>query len=692
MPEIVFPDLERLFAPQEIAIVGASANTRKIGGRVLKYLLANGFAGRIVPVNPGREEVQGLACVPTVADLPAALDLAILAVPAVAVPDALEACGRRGCAFALIFASGFSETGADGEALQLMSAEVARQWGISLVGPNSLGMISEPADLFATFASVLDREAAVPPGGRAAFLSQSGAFGAYIYALAQDQALGIRHFVSVGNEAGLTVADFMAHLATDPGTDVICGYLEGVKDGERFLAAASAARAAGKQVAVLKVGRSERARRAIASHTAALVGADTAYDAAFERVGVTRVASVQDMLDVMRWSARRVPTGARAHRVAILTLSGGAGIWAADELARLGLALADLQPETQAQLRAALPAFASVGNPVDCTGQILQEPELLGRCVDVLARDREVDSVVLLMGLQEHDGPLLARDIVAAGARTRKPVVVAWMAAPAAALDTLRDSPLPVFEDFERALRWLAAAASAGRSSNGGITVSALTATEPLRLPLAEHEAKRLLAQWGIGSPAGTVVTDRDAAVSAARAVGHPVALKGQAAEFLHKTEHGLVKLGLTSDAQVAEAFDDVWRTLAGTGEPAVLVEPMAPDGLDVIVGVEPSAFGPLVMFGLGGIHVELLGDVVFALAPVSLDDARRMAAGIRAASLLDGYRGADAVDRDALAAAIVAVGECAMAHRETVSTIEINPLRVLRAGEGVLALDALIQ
>lgn len=678
-----FADLGALFAPRCVAVIGASEDPRRIGGRVIRYLLQYGFAGRIVPVNPKYATVQGLPCVPSVSAVGEPIDLAILAVPAGAVLAALEACGRHGCAAAIVYAAGFAEVGED--ALQQEATAVAAAHGIALLGPNSLGVISAPARLSATFASVLDRKAGLLEGGNAAFLSQSGAFGAYIYALAQDQGIGIRHFVSLGNEAGLTFADLLAHLATDPGTQVICGYVEGIKDGARFLEAANAATAAGKQVALLRVGRSERAQRAIASHTAALAGSDAAYDAAFERTGVTRLGHVQDVLDFMRLSEHRV-TGSRPHRVAILTLSGGAGIWAADELARLGLAVADLEPATEARLRDILPTFAAAANPVDCTGQILESPETFGRCIDVLADDPGVDSVLLLMGLQEHNGAGLAVDIVAAASRTPKAVVVAWMAAPDAALEVLRGSELPLFEDFERAVRWLAAASSAAHGTDG--ERPAVAAAEAVPLPLAEHEAKRLLSGWGIASPPSRLVTDRAAAVAAARELGHPVVLKGQSPDVAHKTELGLVRVGLADAEAVGEAFDDLMQRL----DTGVLVEQMAPEGVDVIVGTSGSAFGPVLMFGLGGVHAELLGDVVFRLAPVTLDEAYAMIDGIRAAPALNGYRGAAALDRVALAEAIVAVGAFAAAHAGAVDTVEVNPLRVLEAGHGVVALDALIR
>lgn len=693
-PARLAPDLSALFSPASVAVVGASDDARRIGGRVLGHLRRYGYDGELHAVNPKYRSVQGMPCVASVTDLPGPIDLAIVAVPAPAVSATLEECGRRGCRFAVIFSAGFAEVGGDGVALQAAAVETAARWGIRLLGPNALGLISEPARLGATFATVLDRDYGLL-SGNAAFVSQSGAFGAYIYALAQEQGVGLRHFVSVGNEADLTVADVIAHLAADPGTDVIGGYVEGVRDGRALLDAARSAGEAGKRVALMKVGRSDAARRAIASHTAALAGPDTVYDAAFQRAGVTRVASVQDMLDFMRWSAQPL-AGAGVQRVAVLTLSGGAGIWAADELARLGLGLADLNPGTQAELRSILPPFGSVGNPVDCTGQILAQQDMFGRCLTVLAADPGVDSVLLLLGLQEHDGEKLARDVVAAGRETETPLVVGWMAAPRQALELLRESSIPTFEDFERAIRWLAVASTSARRLEGlnyGRPAPVPRPQPALQVPMAEHEAKRQLGDWGLNVPEGRLVDAGDDAVGAARELGYPVALKGQSAAVVHKSELGLVWLGLADDAEVAAAFESVWAAMAAAGldDPKVLVEPMAADGLDVIVSAEMSVFGPLVMFGLGGVQAELLGDVVFRLAPVGVAEAHEMIGEIRGAALLEGFRGAQPMDRDALAEAIVEVAAFAVAHAATVDTVEVNPLRVLPAGDGVLVLDALI-
>lgn len=697
-------ELDALFAPRSVAVLGASADPTKIGGRPLAYLRRSGFAGHVYPINPKYDDVQGWACVASVTDAPEAPDLALVALPAAAVPAALRDCAERGVRCAIVFSSGFAEAGAGGEALQAQVTAIARTTGMRVVGPNSIGVVSPPAALAATFATALERPGEML-GGSTAFVSQSGALAAFLYAQAHDAGLGFSRFVSVGNEADLTVADFLHVFAADPETRLVCGYLEGVSDGRALMNALDDLADAGKAVAFLKVGRSERGARAAASHTGSLAGAEAVYAAAFRQAGVLRIPDLGGLLDLMRMER---PSGAldaprATGPVAVLTISGGAGVWAADRLADAGVALVDLSEATVARLADVLPSFAATANPVDVTGQVVNDPVLFEACLLTLVDDDAVGSVLVLLGLQESGGEALARAIAGCAGATDKLVAVSWMAGPAAAYRVLEDAGVPVFEDMSRCVDALASAiGSAARLEQvrRAGAVRPAPAAAQMRLPpgaLTEHAAKAALREMGVPVPAGRLVHSADGAVAAAEAIGFPVALKGQSVDVHHKTEHQLVRLGLRDAAGVHSAHLQLVGSaraagLHGDGWRGVLVEAMAPDGLDTVVGVvRDPVFGPVVMFGLGGVMVELVGDVAFRVAPIGAAEADALIGDTKGSALLDGFRGALGFDRPALVETLVAVSRFAADHAGAIAEIEINPLRVLAPGQGVLALDAVL-
>lgn len=692
-----FAPLERLFGAQSLAIVGASADTDKIGGRPLRYLAAAGFTGVVHPVNPRYDEILGRRCSPTVVDIGEVVDLAVLAVPGAGVQAAIEDCAAAGVPFAIVFSSGFGETGTDGRRRQEALVECARAGGTRLVGPNSLGIASSPNGLMASFATLFDRHATLLPGS-VGFISQSGALGVFIYAIAQDDGLGFSRFVSIGNEADLDVADFLAYMAADPATTAIGGYLEGLSDGRRFLAAAELAHRAGKPISFLKVGRSEAGRRAAESHTGSLAGSDAIYDAAFRQAGIVRAADPQGLVDFLRhYGTPNVPPA--RPRVAVLTISGGAGVWSADRLSELGVELADLTPLTVERLRAALPPFAAPQNPVDATGQILNDPRMFETCLDALLTDPGVGTLLLVLGLQERGGDRFAHQMTAA--RDRHPgtaIVVAWLAGPASATDLLTASSIPVYADLARAVD---VAARSVLTTNAlrrpaRVTPSAWpTTAADLPLVETEHDAKQLVATMGIDVPRHVLCQSADEAVAAAVDIGGAVAMKAQVSGVAHKTEHGLVLLDVSGADAVRVAYAQLEAASMRAGGPqrlrGVLVEAMAPPGVDVIVGcIDDEVFGPTMMFGLGGVLVDLVEDVSFRVGPVSVDDALGMIDETRGGRLLDGFRGTEPCDRRAVAGLISRLSHHAYARRHVIREIELNPVRV-HAG-GAVALDALIR
>jgi acetyltransferase len=699
-----FAPLDRLFGAEHLAVIGASADPDKIGGRPLRYLDAAGFAGSVYPVNPKYDEILGRRCTPTVAAVGQAIDVAVIAVPGAAVEGAIDDCVAAQVPFAIVFSSGFGELGAEGRERQNALVARARAGNVRLVGPNSLGIASSPNGLMASFATLFDRHERLLPGS-VGFISQSGALGVFMYALAQDQGLGFSRFVSIGNESDLDVADFLAYMAGDPATSVVGGYLEGLDNGQRFMAAAELVRRAGKPMSFLKVGRSDAGRRAAESHTGSLAGTDAVYDVALRQAGVVRSADPQGLIDFLEFHGRTPVRHAR-RGVAVLTISGGAGVWCADRLADFDVDMVDLAPKTIERLRALLPAFATPQNPVDATGQVLNEPELFAGCLEVLLADPSVQTLIIVMGLQERGGAGFARQIVEAEARhTDRSIVVAWLAGPESAMDVLRAEGVPVFSDLARAVEVVAGAVHATehieRSGISSVAVqSDLHDSKPTSWSSAEmlggieHAAKHHLAAEGIDVPDGRLCVSLSEGLDAFEELGPPVALKGQIAGLAHKTEHQLVSLGLSSVDEVTKAYEAIERAIERAAPPdqrrGVLVEAMSPPGLDIIAGCfQDDVFGPTVMVGSGGVLVELVDDVVFRIAPVTTEMAAQMLDETRAGRLFGGYRSDSTYDRDAAAQVIARLSEIAVREQQHIRELEINPLRVHQTG--AVALDALV-
>lgn len=693
-----FAPVERLFGARHLAVVGASADPDKIGGRPLRYLDRAGFDGVVHPVNPRYDEVMGRPCAPSVAAIDGEVDLAIVAVPARAVEAAIDDCAAAGVPYAIVFSSGFAEVGAEGRARQDALVERARAGGVRLLGPNSLGIASSPNGLMASFATLFDRHETLLEG-RVGFLSQSGALGVFIYALAQDQGLGFSRFVSIGNEADLDVADFLAFLANDPATSAIGGYLEGIDDGGRFLAAAERARAAGKPMSFLKVGRSDAGRRAAESHTGSLAGSDEVYDAALRQAGIVRASDPQGLIDFLdvHGRARRRPL---RPGVAVLTISGGAGVWCADRLADHGLDLADLAPDTLATLTELLPAFATPQNPVDATGQIINDPLLFAGCIDALLEDPGVSTLVVVLGLQERGGDRFAQQIVDAHDRhAGTAIVVTWLAGPSSAMELLRRASVPAFGDLARAVEVVAGGVAASGHLDRSAPAAPATAAHRVvdldgRALDTEHDAKALLAEAGIVVPAGTLCATVAEVIEAAARIGGAVALKGQVAGLAHKTEHRLVHLGLRGASEVRAAASELEGALAAAAPASrrqgILVEPMAPDGVDLIVGcIDDTVFGPTLMVGAGGVLVEVVRDTAFRVAPVDVAAALEMLGETRAGPLLDGARGGPPLDRRAVAEVVARLSALVVGSGGRIREVEINPLRA--HVDGAVALDALV-
>jgi len=690
--------LDRFLAPQSIALIGASPERTKIRGQLLHMLRENGFPGRLYPVNPSYREIEGLACYPSLAAIGASVDLAVIAIPAEAVLGALEECAAADVGYAVIISSGFAEQGGAQATLQDRIAELARRTGLRIAGPNAEGFYNAPGRVAATFSPTVEVKPDPPPVAstrRIGIVAQSGGMGFALYNRGRAQGLSFSAVVSTGNEADLTASDFFAHLAGDDETAIIMLFIEGVRDPERFLAAARLAAERGKPVIAAKMGRTGAGARAARSHTASMAGWNTAYNAVFCRYGVIAAEDPDEAVAIA--AAFATAPLAKGDRVAVVTTSGGAGAWAADALAAAGLALPELSPTLQQAIGTFIPAYGSARNPVDITAQAVRTGGLQ-RAIELLSAAPEIDAIVVVLSLASETRITIdvatLRRIVAAQA---KPVQFYSYSLPSPlGRKVLAETGLTLHTDLGSLASAMRALAHRGAFALPHLAPLAALPPLPAPLGLAEHDAKVVLAAAGVAMPEGRLVTRREDLRAAAAALGFPLALKIQSPDLPHKTEVEGVRLGIADDAALAAAYESVMAAARRHRPEArldgVLLERMAPPGVEMIVGaIRDAVFGPLVMVGAGGVMTELFRDAAYRLAPIDVREARAMLAELRAAPLLEGFRGAPAADVEALARLIAQISAFAAAHRDRVQEVDLNPVIVHRRGEGCTVADALI-
>jgi acyl-CoA synthetase (NDP forming) len=693
--------LDALMAPRSIAIIGASQDATKIGGRPVDLLRRYGYAGKIYPVNPRAAMVQGLQAYASVDALPEAPDLAIIAVDAEKAAEAVEQCAERGVRSVVVFSSGFAELGETGHAMQERLRAAARRTGMRLLGPNCLGAVSVVDRSIATFSIVLEHS--MPAAGSLGIVSQSGNLGSYTMRMASDRGAGISRFMTTGNECDIDIADGIAWLARDPATRVILCCFEACRDAGRLIAALTEAREAGKPVIALKVGTSAAGQAAAASHTGAMAGSDAVFDALLARHGAVRVRSIEELIDLGHAASILLPDRLpKGRRLAIVTASGGFGVLLADAAQAVGLSLPELSEATQRTILELVP-FASARNPVDATAQMSSRPDLLQNILSAVVADERSDAIVLPLPFSLHMPRLRAvymetlRHI-----RTHYPdrPVILCVEGPQDALAELHAMGYPTIASFDgccavvAALGRLRAAAKTPKDASA----PAIAKASPLSADAFRHElgAKHALADAGIGVLAERLVSDADAAARAAGEIGFPIVLKIASPDLPHKTEVGGVAVGLRSEAEVRQAHAEMLERVAAkaphAGIDGVIVAPMAQGVSELILGsrIDP-VFGPVVMVGLGGIFAEIVQDTAVQMAPVSENQAMAMLQSLKAYAVLDGARGRRRADLDAAARAIAALSRFAVAHADTVSEIDINPLLLRAEGEGAVALDALL-
>ncbi len=693
--------LDSMFRPRSVAVVGASRRSDTIGYQIVDNLLRHGYTGVVYPVNPNAVAIHSIPAYPSVVAIPGEVDLAVIVVPKDRVLSVVEECGAKGIGSLVVISAGFKEVGPEGAALEARLAERARHLGMRLVGPNCMGLLNTDPDtsMNATFAP------SMPPPGPMSFLSQSGAMGVTILDYAAEYGIGIHHFASVGNKADVSSNDLLEYWGEEEGTRVILMYLENFGNPRRFTALARRV-ARRKPIVVVKSGRTQAGARAAASHTGALAGVDVAIDALLAQCGVLRAQSVQELFDIaMALEEQPIPRG---NRVAIITNAGGPGIMIADACESEGLEVVELSGETQKGLRETFPAEASVRNPVDMIASATSESYRVA--LGAVLADTNVDAAIAAfvppLGVRQVDVASSIVEAFQAQGESRKPILAVLMGRqgfPEGRAE-LHEAGVPAYTFPESAARALAAMVryhqwlerpvqepgrfAVDREAVRGVIQGSRTEG---RVRLKEHEALAVLAAYGIPVVEHRLVTTHAEAREAARDCGYPVVIKAVAPGVAHKTDVGAVRVDIRNAGELDVAFGELVRDVgeAGIDLEGILVQRFASGGRETILGMstDPSV-GPILMFGLGGIYVEVLKDVAFRLAPVSEVDAREMLSGIRGARLLEELRGDPGVDQDAIVEAIQRLSQLVVDFPE-IEELDVNPL--LAFADGSLAVDCRI-
>jgi acyl-CoA synthetase (NDP forming) len=688
--------LDALLRPRSIAIVGASDDPVRIGGRPLAYLKARGFAGPILPVNPNRATVQGIAAFPDIASLPETPEAAVIAVPGEAAIAAVATLAARGCKAGIVFTAGFAEVDAAGAAMQERLVAAAQAHGMRLVGPNCLGLFNAAIGYFPIFSASFENGWPLP--GRVGIASQSGAYGTHLFAAARDRGIGTPVLVTTGNEADIQVADVIAWMAASDDVEVIAAYAEGIRDGGEFVAALEAARRARKPVVMMKVGRSAVGGAAARSHTASIAGDDRVFDAVLAEFGVHRARTTEELLDIAYVAQKRIyPAG---NTLGVVTISGGAGVLIADAAEAVGLPMPPMPEDAQAALKKLIP-FASARNPVDCTAQAFNDMTVIGTFAERMVTDGGYKSLLAFftqVGAAPSVAPALRRELKAVLDRHKDRLFVLSILAPEARVREWEADGFLVMADPSRAVIALHAM---GRFSDSFARLprergEAGRCVLPTSAP-DEAGAKRLLAEAGVPMVAEAACATADDAVAAAQRIGFPVVQKILSADILHKSEIGGVLLNLGDEAAVRDGFaalmDRARRHAPAARIAGTLVAKQLSGGVEMVIGtVRDPVFGHVAMVGLGGVFVEVFADVAFARCPVGEDDAARMIRGLRGFPLLDGARGRPKADVAAAARALAALSRFAAGAGERLLSAEVNPLLVMPEGQGAFAADAVME
>lgn len=694
--------LDAIFRPRSIAIIGASRTPSKVGHILTKNMIESGYHGEVIPINPNAEEILGLRCYPSVLDVPSDVDLAVISIPASQVLQVAEECGTKGVKALVIISAGFKETGHEGAVLEGKLIDVAKKYGMRIQGPNCLGIINTSVPLNLSFA------AAMPKEGRIGFISQSGALGTAVLDWVIKEDIGFHSFISLGNKADLDEVDFIKAMGEDENVGVILLYIESIEDGRRFIEVSSGV-TQNKPMIVLKGGTSTAGARAAGSHTGALVGSYIAYRTAFDKSGVLMAESVEELFNyAVAFTEQPLPKG---EGLTIVTNAGGPGILATDLSESLGIRLSNIYGETRSRLMEKLPPAASVGNPIDVLGDAMADRYRF--VVEEVLKDDLVSAAMVILTPQAMTESMeTAKSIVEIRKSfTDKPLIAVFMGGESVreATEYLRDNNVPCFDFPEKAVKTVSAMYQYARFMKEPEHFPARfkdvdpekvreiidIARKDRRVVLLSNEAARVVEAYGIRSTKNMIAKSAEEAVRHAGELGYPVVLKIVSPDILHKTDVGGVALNLRSEGEVRSAFEGILASVGRYMPEAriygVMIYRMVPMGREMIIGMSQDVqFGPLVMFGLGGIYVNFLKDVSFSLAPLSEYEARRMMEETRAYTLLKGIRGEPPSDVEALKNVILRVGQLVWDFPQIVE-MDINPVIVYQEGEGCIALDVKI-
>ncbi|WP_256218297.1 acetate--CoA ligase family protein [Bacillus sp. MUM 116] len=690
--------LEPMFSPQSITIIGASAGAGKISARPLYLLRKLGYQGSIYPVNAKYTEIEGYPCIQEIENLPKDIDLAIISIKASEVLPTLEKLAKRSVKSAVVFSSGFSEAGESGHELQQRLNEFVEETGIPVLGPNSLGFFNLKEGAIASFLQL--EPSRMDP---IAFITQSGAFGTLSYKMLNDMGTGFQYFVSSGNEAAVDFFDYVQYFANQEDIKVIGGYIEGARDLEKMNEAIRLCQYHEKPLILMKVGKSEKGTEAATSHTASLTGDASIYTSYFKQKNVIQVDDEEELIDTLNLFNNAKKSSQRGG-VAVVTISGGAGIVMADKCEQYGIELAKLMPETTSKLKELLPTFASVKNPIDVTAQIMQDLEKLFESIRVTLEDDEVEALVVYTQLGDSLAPKFVPGLSEIAKQTNKTFVVCWAGASEQTKEALFAGGVCWLPTPSRSIRALKNLLHYNRRkellSKQDLAVTERltnrTVLEAYEGIVNEYTGKRHLENYGISVPAGSIVKSVENAVKTAEEIGYPVVLKVLSRQIAHKSDAGIVKVNLKSEDEVRNSFEEI-LTHAKKYDPqvqieGVLVEKMIGEGLEVMIGsIQDPVFGPCILLGLGGIFVEVLNDTVIRPAPLTIEDAWEMIRSLKGYAMLKGIRGQGTYDVQALAETLVKVSEFCLDQKDWLQELDINPVMVQVAEKGVMALDALL-
>lgn len=691
--------VKKLFNPKSIAVIGASRQEGKVGHSVLKNLLQYGYPGKIYPINPKAEEILRIRAYSTIFAVEGEIDLAVVAIPSQFVPSILKDCVNRGIGAVVIISAGFKESGKQGSQLERELVETIKNSGIRVLGPNCLGIIDTASSLNASFA------AGMPSPGNIAFFSQSGALCTAVLDWALGEDVGFSKFISLGNKADIDEVDLLLTLADDQETKVILGYLEGVSNGTRFMEVAREV-SRKKPVIIIKSGRTQAGARAASSHTGTLTGLDTAYEAAFRQCGIIRAETVQTLFDyAIAFAYQPLPRG---PNLAILTNAGGPGIIAADAVENSILQMASFRENTISKLRKELPSNASIYNPVDVIGDA--GADRYGKAMKTIVNDPGVDSLTVILAPQAMTKIKETAEVIRkiSSAVSDKPIVSSFMGRLEVkqGIRILRSGKIPNYSYPERTISVLEAMVKYRKWKEtpfGKILSFEVNkkkaekiftkAKEKSEANLTTEETREVLSAYGFSLPQRIVTETSREAISAANSLGYPVVMKIVSPDILHKSDVGGVKVGITEKSQVARSFEDLIsnakRFMPEALIMGVTVEEMIAPGKEVVLGSsrDPS-FGPLLMFGLGGIYVEVLKDVSFRIAPLTFSEAELMIKEIRSYPILKGVRGEEPSDLIAVRESLLRLSQLVTDFSEILE-IDINPLMILPAGKGAVVIDS---